>query len=180
MTWLIGSRIKTLDRNQSFAPLEKVKKIKLISLTGLTLLELLVVVVIVGGLLAFTMPRARTTFDNLRFDNFCQNLVSRMMYLEERASVEQKSYLIDFKLDNAIITIGTEEEESQNYTAVKGKLGRKIVIPQGVKIEIIEPKILFSPDGTIDGENIVISSSQNKATIYIKESIGRIELKREH
>lgn len=179
MTWSIGSRIKILNRNQFFAPLEKLKKFKVISLAGLSLLELLVVVVIVGSLLALTMPRARTTFDNLRFDNFCQNLVSRMIYLEERASVEQKSYLIDFKLDNDIIIIGAVEEESQNYTSVKGALGRKIVIPQGVEIEIGESKILFFPDGSIDGENIVISSKQNKTTIYIKESIGRIEFKKD-
>lgn len=178
MTWSIGSEIRNLDHKRTLAPLEKVDKTKATSPAGFSLLELLVVVAIIGSILALSLPRFRGTFNNLKFDNFCQNLTSRMRYLQERAALEQKSYRLVFDSSNKIISIEAIQEDSNNFTAVKGLLGKKITIPERLEVSVEESDVLFYPNGTIDGNNIVISDDQNKATIYITESVGRIELKR--
>jgi len=49
----------------------------------------------------------------------------------------------------------------------------------GLEVAIEDTDVLFYPNGTIDGKDIKISDDQNSATIYITESVGRIELKRD-
>ena len=102
-----------------------------------------------------------------------------MRYLKERASIEQNSYRLNFDLGSNIIRIEVKEEASQEFSEAIGLLGRKIIIPDGIEIEIDEFEIFFYPDASIDGFDIGISGYQNKATIYIKESIGRIELQKD-
>lgn len=174
MIWSTGIRLIPFRRKNSFTPLENFNKIKGTSLTGFTLIELLVVIVIIGTLLTFSLPHFRNTFNNLKFDNFCQNLISRMRYLQERASVEQRSYRLNFDLNSRIIRV--EVKEAEEFIDVKGLLGKQIIIPEGVGIEVEETDIFFYPDGSIGGEDIEISDYQNQATISIRESIGRIEL----
>jgi len=102
-----------------------------------------------------------------------------MRYLQERASVEQKSFKINFDLNNNIIDIEFREEDSEDYIDLKGLLGKSITIPKGFQIVISESNIFFYPDGTINGEDIQISSNENSANIYIKQSIGRIEFEKQ-
>ena len=174
MIWSTGIKIAPSQKNNSFTPLENFNKIKGTSLTGFTLIELLVVIVIIGTLFTFSLPRFRNTFNNLRFDNFCQNLISRIRYLQERASVEQRSYRLNFDLNSRIIRVKVGEAEE--FIDVEGLLGKQIIIPEGVGIEVEEADMFFYPDGSIGGEDIEISDYQNQATISVRESIGRIEL----
>jgi prepilin-type N-terminal cleavage/methylation domain-containing protein len=174
MTSSIGTKITRFNKT----PLENFKKNKLISLTGFSLIELLVVIAIIGSLVAISLPRFRGTFNNLKFDNFCQNLVSRMRYLQERASVEQGNYRLNFDLNNMAIKIEAKEEASSGFIPVSGLLGRKINIPEGIEMGIGSLYIFFYPDGSIEGSDIEISGYQNQAIIDIKESIGRIELQK--
>ncbi|MDD5005122.1 MAG: prepilin-type N-terminal cleavage/methylation domain-containing protein [Candidatus Omnitrophica bacterium] len=158
--WSIGNKILPANRKNSF-----------------TLIELLVVVVIIGFFLTLSLPRFKQTFVNLQFDDFCLNLVSRIRYLQERALVEQKTYRLNFDLSNKVAEVRVKEEPSSDFTDSKGILAKDIVIPRGIDVNTEEPSIIFYPDGSIAGKDIKISNSQNKATIYIKESIGRAELK---
>ena len=176
MMWSTGIKITPLQKKNSFTPLENFNKIKGTSLTGFTLIELLVVIVIIGTLLTLSLPRFRNTFNNLKFDNFCQNLISRMRYLQERASVEQKSYCLNFDLNDEVIRV--EVKEAEEFIDVKGLLGKQIIIPEGIGIEVEETDMFFYPDGSIGGEDIEISDYQNQAIISIRESIGRIELEK--
>ncbi|MFH1621945.1 MAG: prepilin-type N-terminal cleavage/methylation domain-containing protein [Candidatus Omnitrophota bacterium] len=178
MTWLIGIKNTKLIIKKIFTPLKKYTHSNPESLTGFSLFELLVVVVIIGSLLAFNIPRFRSTFNNLKFDNFCQNLSHRMQYLQERASVEQTIYRLNFDINNRFINIETKEKDSSNFTSVLGFLARNIRIPDGFKIETSEQYVLFYPDGTLAGKDIEISAFENKAKIYIKETVGRIILLR--
>lgn len=176
MTWLTGSKYRTLNKRVVLAPLENFKKTRKMLLTGLTLLELLVVVVIIGSLISLSQPHFKSTFDRLKFDAFCQKLTIRMNYLQERSSLEQKIYRLNFDLNNKIINIEVTEDRQQDFTAVQGLLGKSIIIPQGYEVAIEDPDIIFLPDSTIEGDPIKISDSKNKATIYFKQSIGKVEL----
>ena len=106
MTWSIGNRNIRFKKRHSFS-----------------LLELLIVVVIIGSLLAISLPRFRNTFNNLKFDNFCQNLISRMRYLQERASIEQSTYRLNFDLKDETVKITIKQEASGKFSNAKGLLG---------------------------------------------------------
>jgi type II secretory pathway pseudopilin PulG len=179
MTWSIGSNYPDLNKRTSFAPLENLVNFRKKSLAGLSLLELLVVVVIIGSLVSLSLPRFRSTFNNLRFDSFCQDLANRMRYLRERASLEQEIYRMEVDHENKIIRIEVAEGGTQDFKAVRGLLGRSISIPQGYEVTIEEPQIIFFPDATIEGSDIQVRDSQNKGTIFIKQATGIVELVRD-
>jgi len=176
MTWLTGIEISQLKVNNFFTPLKRYNNDNSRSLTGFSLFELLVIVVIIGSLLAFSIPRFRSTFNNLEFDNFCQNLTNRMKYLQERASIEQIIYRLNLDLNNKLIRIESKKMDSDDFISVSGLLGKKIKVPDGLEIETSGQYVLFYPDGTLDGKDIEIFAFQNKATVYIKQTIGRIIL----
>lgn len=176
MTWSTGSNAH--KRNFSFTPLERFfLTTKRNSLTGFTLVEVLVVVVIVGVVLALGLPRFRGTFDNLRFENFCQDILSRMQYLTERASVERAVYRLTFDLAarRAEIAYKTNPEED-TFMQARGRLGKSIPIPAGVTIETNPLRIFFFPDGSIAGADIRVSDPLRSATIKINNSLGRLSL----
>ena len=158
MTWSIGSKIR-LPRQKAFS-----------------ILELLVVVVVLGIIIGISLPRFRNSYNNLVFNNFTQNLISRMHFLQERATVEQCMYRIVFDPLNNKFTIGAREEDQSEFTSVKDRLGRSISIPSQISIEMAEPLVIFYPDGRIKGKDFAISGFDNKATVTIKQAIGRIEL----
>ena len=160
MTWPIGIRaIKSRNDKKSFS-----------------LFELLVVVVIIGLLLSISLPRFKGTFSNLKFENFCQNLFSRIIYLQERATFEQVTYRIHFQLNNGLIKIQVANDATEEFVQLGGLLGKDIVIPDNIGIDIESPYLLFYPDGGLEGGDIVVSSSQSEAIIYIKESTGQARL----
>ena len=78
------------------------------------------------------------------------------------------------------VKIEVKEEASDEFTYAKGLLGKEITIPEWIEIDTSTPDIYFYPDGSIGGKDIEISGYQNKATIYIKESIGRIDLQKNY
>jgi len=141
-----------------------------------TLIELLVIVAIIGSLVVISLPRFRNTFNNLRFDNFCQILVNRMRYLQERASAQQENYCLDFDLDNKLIITKVKESPEGDFINIQGLWVKNIIIPEGINIETEQASVFFYPDANIDGKEIKISDSQNTATIYINTNIGKIEL----
>ena len=180
MTWLIGSRIGLKAKGQrpkykkSFSLQSSVFSLR--SKHGFTLIELLVVIIIISTLALTGLPRFRGTFNNIKFDNFCQDLTSRMIYLKERSSVEGNIYRMFFDLNNKNIEIEVKEQEAKEFAESRGILGRKIHIPEGIDIEIQEDNVIFYPDGSISGKDIHILEAQNKATIFIKEAMGSVKL----
>ena len=152
MTWLIGSK------------------------KAFTLIELLVVVAIIGSLVIFSLPRFKNTFNNLRFDNFCQNLISRMNYLQERAPVQQEAYCLSFDLESRFIVTKVKQSTQGDFVNMQGLLVKNIPIPEGIEVETEQADVFFYPDASIDGQEIKISDAQNQATISINKNIGRIKL----
>ena len=140
------------------------------------MVELLVVVVVISSLLALSIPRFRNTFNNLRFDNFCQDLAARMRYLNERASFEQNIYRMNFDFVQGKIEIAFKENFYEEFKKGGRRLEKDMIIPDGVKIQIEKPSILFYPDGTIEGKNIYITGFNNKVNLIINNTIGRITL----
>lgn len=178
MTWSIGSRRHSHKRNFSFTPLEKLFLTrKRNSPTGFSLLEVLVVVAIVGAIFALGIPRFRGTFDSLRFQNFCQDLLARMRYLNERASVEQVIYRLTFDFSSARAEITFKADPEENiFEEVRGRLGKAMPIPAGIAIETSPQGIFFFPDGSIAGADIHLRDSHRSATIKINNSLGRLSL----
>lgn len=195
----IGNKPIRFHKEQSFAPPSVLKNAALrrVGFTpppvtsralmragGFTLLELIVVVTIISSLVALSLPRFRTTFNSLKFDDFCQKVVDRMRYLRERAGIEQNVYRLNFDLTNKVIEIqaklGTSGNEGfETFGGVKGLLGKKILIPENIEIETEDIDMIFYPDGTIDGKNILVSDGQNKTSIIINESMGQIRLQKD-
>jgi len=141
-----------------------------------TLLELVIVVVIIGSLIAISIPRFKNTFDNLRFENFYRNLVSRMNFLKERSIVTQLPYKMDFDSINMLFSIKVQQKDEDEFKKVSGILFRNISVPEGVEIKTVSPSLFFYPDGTIEAEEIGICSKDNCVTLTTKKSIGRIVL----
>lgn len=170
MIWLIGSRWL---RNIAFS-----------------LIELLFVIVIISSLLAISLPRFRNTLNQLIFDNFCNTLVNRINYLQEKSSLEQRIYRLKIDLDNRVIKTEFQKELQQDFIPWKGLLARKFSIPNGIEVRVgsigrqvsygvNEPCIYLQPDSTIYGEDIEISGLGNKLFILINESTGRIKIRKD-
>lgn len=101
-----------------------------------------------------------------------------MVYLRERACAEQNTYRLNFELNNRIIKTEAKGKDAEEFIAVSGVLGRKISILEGINVEIQDENIFFYPDSTINGKDFEISGFQNKATIFIKETIGAVKLEK--
>lgn len=146
------------------------------ALRSFTLLELLVVIIIISSLLAVSVPRFRGTFANVRFDNFCQDLLSRMRYLQERSRLEQQAYRIVFDSASQFIAVQVMPKSKSDFSSVPGLLGKNIPIPQGMSVTTEKPTIIFNPDGTIMGKDIYIEDDYKKVFIRIINELGRLKL----
>ncbi|MDD5617726.1 MAG: prepilin-type N-terminal cleavage/methylation domain-containing protein [Candidatus Omnitrophica bacterium] len=141
-----------------------------------SLVELLIVIVVISSLLVISLPRFRSTFNQLMFDNFCNTLASRINYLHERAYVEQKSYRLNFDLGSRAIKIEFQKEYQNDFIPCKGLLGKNITIPKGMEIKLRDNFIYFYPDSTSSGEYIAISGFGNKLVISINKTTGYIKI----
>lgn len=140
-------------------------------------MEALIVVTIIGALLAVSLPRFRGTFDNLRFQNFYQDLLSRMSYLKERASVEQHVYRLTFDVESHRVLVSSKADVAEEtFGSVSGRFGKAMPIPDGVEIDTDSLEIFFFPDGSIAGNDIILRDSHNSVTLKINKSLGRFSL----
>lgn len=161
--WLIGSKKGSSPRKKN---------------SSFTLIEALIVIVIISILVGVSLPRFRGTFEGLRFQNFCQDLASRMRYLGERASVEQVFYRIVIDSENHLIEISFKANPLKgSFASCEGRLCRGIPIPGGVELETETSRILFLPDGSIVGDDITVRDARSSVTIEINNALGTVTLK---
>lgn len=157
---------------------------------GFTLIELSLVVLIISIIVVIATPRFRGTYETIKFRSSVYNLVKLMNYARERAVIERKPFRIHFFEENMAFCLETipkqeddEKDQDEEFTAVAGSLGKKIVFPKGVEFDIDEPRedfVTFYPDGQADECVIYIKGTKDMVyTVTTKKMVGLIRLFRE-
>lgn len=117
--------------------------------TGFTFIELILVILIIGVLVASTTPNLKRSYSNLHLSSFARDFQSLMNSLHERSIVDGK-----------IIYLNIEDESY--WAQVKDVIDTKLMeykFGPEIKIEAVNKKIAFYPDGSIDKVDIKLSDT---------------------
>lgn len=150
-----------------------------LSLTGFTLLELVLVALIILILIGISTPVFRGTFYDIQLEETSYNITKFMNYARAKAITERVNTRLNFDFTESKywLTISADPEDPENFTNIKGRLGRLYSVPSGVKIEGESPSVIFYPNGrSEDFELILTNKNDKKKSIEVKRETGQANI----
>ncbi len=165
-----------LPLNSAFAYLHTLYK-KQRLLMAFTLVELLLVIVLMGIVASLSIVRFSHFFHNVQLQESSQHMLYLMRYAQSRAIMDKKEYL--FYIDDNGYEIKQIEKNGGSSITIplKGRLGHRFSIPEGISVESSVEEIHFFPDGKMTPAQIILHDDKGHYyEISTKEQVGYINL----
>jgi len=160
-----------------FTPLETIAKPgnNKMSLTGFTFVELMLVIVLIAVMVLLASPRFRSTFGKLEVINFSKKLSSLMRYAQSRAIGEREKLYLVYKTDSSGSFFSLERDDPLEKKRMPLKGRYRLSVGSSIKIEMEGNIVVFYPDSSIEGQEIIIYNDFQKSKIITTGGgIGRI------
>ena len=151
---------------------------------GFTLIELIIVLVVLSVVSVVAFPRMEAFLSGGYLKSTTRRLIGTIRYLHDRSATTGKRLSLWYDLDENEYWIEEENEEGE-FEEVKTVLGRKEVLPEGIKLlDIITPEgkinsgqtfTIFFPKGYVTKSIIHLQNEKEEVqTLLIKGSMGQV------
>lgn len=142
---------------------------------GFTLVEMLLVVVLLGVIAGLTVPSFKKSFSGIELKNQTQDLVYLMRYAQSRSVTKRINVRLNLDMNGRkYFLTESDEENPQNYSPVKGRMGEPQALSSKLQLESKDLKIDFYPDGTIDKTQIRICLDRECNVVSTQEQRGNV------
>jgi type II secretory pathway pseudopilin PulG len=143
-----------------------------------TFIELLVIIIIIGILAGVSMPRFRSTFENLELENFVKNIFYLSQFLQSSSIGEGRIYYLGVdKSKKELQAKYRDKDELKNFS---GKFGKVYTAPAGITMSsepIDKSGTYFYPDGSIDKITLYFENKYKmKFSLIFKGAAGGIQI----
>ena len=116
---------------------------------GFTLLEILIAMTIMGIFTGVALVNFSKPFRQIQLNRFKNDLLYTLYYAQQRAIVKELNLKMVY--DEASRGFWLEEKKSDSndeFSRLKGRFGRKILIPAHIDCKLTQPEVLFDSDGS--------------------------------
>lgn len=137
----------------------------------MTFIELLCVILILAAVVMMTMPLFKGTFSYFTLNAFTQQLQDFILYVQERAVVENKTITLSIDTKTRQV-IASSEDNQKKIDALK--------IPELLQVTAEKKAFSFYPDGSVENATILlIYPNQPAITLVTKGVLRGAKIKRE-
>ena len=145
---------------------------------GFTLIELLLVVVILGVVAGLALPQFGPAYNSMVLSGTAQGMADLMRYAQARSARERAVYrfvLSDerrrYRIERAVLD---EKGAWGRFEAVRSRMGRTFYVPRGVEVQADSESARFYPDGTIEKDQVVLTSGGKSLVVSTREERGHV------
>lgn len=149
--------------------------------SGFTLIELLFVVLILVIILGIALPRFQGTFEKLQVQTAARNIYKLMLFAQERAIFEQKTYRVRYERDERRVLL--ERKSGKKFFPVQSRLAKPVHIKEAVTVKWnrTPPQITFTPTGESGTLKVTFYDQTDRLyTLTAGKPLGRIVLEDEN
>ncbi len=137
-------------------------------LAGFTFIELLIVATIIAILVAMSVPRFRSSYENLRLRSFVSRFERLAQSAHELSMVQGCVYKISVLErpdgNQAFGLFLQSDDLTKPYLPLRGGAGKLQILPQGYQIQTDENEIYFYPDGSATVSSIRFCNTMGEST----------------
>ena len=135
-----------------------------------TLIEILLVIVITGIIGVLAVPSFSQGYARFQLKKTTDDLLGSSRWAQAMAMGQARVYALSFSPDHRSYALqrAFAEDDIENqgrFEAVRGSLGRRHAIPNGLKLRTKSDRVVFYPDGTIDPASIELDALRQKTVI---------------
>ena len=148
--------------------------------SGFTLIELIVVVLLLSIVTGLAVPRFKRTFSELQLKSSAFNLYKMLQFARDRAIVEGARFRIHFDFERRsyrLLKAPDKEDRTPAYKITPGRFGKKIVLPETIRIEGHPADLTCYPDGTCMNAAIRLSGEGGAFEVLISGLGGVVRIR---
>ncbi len=133
---------------------------------GFTFIELLIVATIIAILVAMSIPRFRSSYENLRLRSFVSRFERLAQTAHELSMIQGRIYKISIlersDTSQAFGLFLQSDDSTKSYIPLSGGAGKLQVLPKAYRIQTDENEIYFYPDGSVTISNVGFRSGMGE------------------
>ena len=152
------------------------------STQGFTFVEIILVILMMGVIAAMAIPNFSRTYLRFQLQQCTEDLAYLMRYAQSRAVAKGQMVRLEFDSEfrHYRLTQNNADDSfadaEQNFINIAGRLGRKVNIPQEIRVETSDPLVYFYTDGNMEKQRIYICLKEHCQTVSTQEQRGFVQV----